>query len=67
MRQGGGDVPDLVVEHLNAILSHIFETIQRLLGVPSGVATDDGQIPLHRSKSVSHCCRVLGEIGCVGW
>ena len=49
-------VPDLVVEKLNTILSHIFETIQELSSVLGLVV---GESLLHAAERVSHCCRVL--------
>ena len=58
----GWCVPNLVVEKVDAILSHIFETVENLPSVLGGIGSRSCQIHLHRSKSVSHCNQVEGEV-----
>lgn len=56
-------VPDLLVEKVKTILSHVLESIQHLFGVPGRFAVDEGKVPLHRSECIPHRDQVLGEIG----
>ena len=53
---------DLVVEKIDTILGYLFETVENLPGVPGGLAVQEVQFPLHRSESVSHFYKVLGEV-----
>ena len=55
-------MPDLVVEKIDTILGHLFETVENLPGVPGGLAVQEVQFPLHRSEGVSYFHRVLGEV-----
>ena len=55
-------IPDLLVEKVNTILSHLFEAVQDRFGVPGRVAAGEGQFTLHRDERVSHCYRTLGEV-----
>ena len=46
-------VPDLIVEKLNPILSHVLKTVEDFPSVPGSVGVGVGQLPLHWGESVS--------------
>jgi len=35
-------IPDLLVEKVDTILGHVFETVQNFFGIPGGVVVDEG-------------------------